>query len=66
MAPRHTNYQQRHRAAGLCLFCPKALPPGSTTRCKRHLLLQRLRLRKALGQAPWRPGRRGRPPVEAA
>ncbi len=59
-------YQERHRAAGLCLKCPEPVATATSAFCWGHLQKNRESLRKWRGCKPWKPGGRGRPPKEIA
>jgi hypothetical protein len=61
--------REQRVAEGKCIWCGE--PRGestSTIYCEEHLLAirtaSRNRMRKKTGCKPWRPGGRGRPPIE--
>lgn len=58
---RQERYQQKHKAAGLCIYCSRKAV--SRWFCAMHLKKRRLSMRKLKGNKPWRPGGRGRPPL---
>lgn len=62
--------RERYRLLGLCVRCGADRDPGSTAYCGRCLRRNRDRTREAnrrrLGCFPWRPGGRGRPPIDRA
>jgi hypothetical protein len=53
-------YQQRHRAAGLCLNCK--LPVVQGPFCARHALRYRQWQRERRGFRAWKAGNPGAPP----
>ena len=61
---RQRRYQLAHAARGLCRLCPEQAMAG-TTCCEKHLVAQRLRVRRRIGATPWHPGGVGRPPIAA-
>lgn len=61
---RPKQYQERHRKEGLCIHCPLETEFGGAY-CQRHRDANRARVRKKTGSKPWKPGGRGRPPLES-
>ena len=62
---RQREWQIRKREEGRCMICGKEsfAPHGL---CKKHLKVQRERNRAVTGCDPWKPGGRGRIPLEQA
>ena len=60
---RQRAYQAAHRAAGLCLNCPRE--SGGNRLCDRCRAKQRKRNHARYGTKPWRKGKPGRPPIGA-
>lgn len=58
---RQERYQQRHKAAGLCIYCPRKAISGWF--CAHHLRKRRTNMREQNGNRPWHPGGPGRPPL---
>lgn len=57
--------QRARILAGLCAQCGRNMHPKSVHLCLRCLQMKREFKRLSTGCQPWRPGGRGRPPVEA-
>jgi hypothetical protein len=66
-AERQRSRRARFRAAGACLDCGAEVF-CSTTKCRKHLLANRIASRKSKGSSPYDSTiwRGGRPPVEAS
>ena len=56
-------YRLKHKALGLCAMC-SAMTYAGSIRCKRHLIDSRRYQRERAYCRPWRPGSRGRVPLE--
>lgn len=50
-------------AKGRCYICGEKRG-GSKLYCKKHLDAHRKRQRRYSGSKPWRPGQKGRPPLD--
>jgi hypothetical protein len=64
MLSKQRRWQLAKIAEGLCCQCGKREIVG-TALCGLCLKAIRLRTRKRQGNKPWRPGGKGRPPIEA-
>lgn len=52
----------KRRMAGLCMQCTKPATVGAL--CKKHATKRRKLQRDKYQLKPWRPGKRGRPPLD--
>ena len=61
---RQSVFQRKKTATGKCGYCGNE-PLFSKDRCKECHLKNRIRIRKRQNFKPWKPGGRGRPPIES-
>jgi hypothetical protein len=54
--------QHRRRLAGLCRYCDEPALDGLTL-CSAHRTQRTITGRARAGTQPWKPGGRGRPPI---
>ena len=61
---RRTKWQQKQIAAGNCRQCGQRRDGPYTTTCKKCAKRSREHNRLWFGGEPWKPGGKGRPPLE--